>query len=373
MRKQKAGNGKPEDRKPNKVRKDPKSEGRIITKEEVMQACKDGDLETVKKAVEQGFDINQRIAYDDGPDESEDTLLTMASAWGRANIVEFLIENGADLEARDDGGNTALVCAASSTDGKCIRLLIGAGADINAEGDLGNILEIIYEEEFEWADPELLALLLDAGADLNEVNRYTGVTHLENIVASDILQLGDRPLNEEKRAAYHESLRLILERCKCNDQVQFEIAVKIGNMQRMKELIGKVDVNAIGMNKMPPMQSALYNRQVDVVLFLMDNGADINAKSGYGITLLNEAAETGNLQIVKELLGRGCDPNEQSSNGSTALHEACYQNHPAIVRLLLEHGADTEIVDQEGNTPIKAAKHHKDQNIVRILESNQAN
>ena len=54
---------------------------------------------------------------------SQNRLLIRAAEEGRADAIEDLLTNGADLHARDDGGNTALHLASYQVCGQVLSLL----------------------------------------------------------------------------------------------------------------------------------------------------------------------------------------------------------------------------------------------------------
>ena len=72
----------------------------------------------------------------------------------------------------------------------------------------------------------------------------------------------------------------------------------------------------------------------------LDKGADVNAKSRYGMTALTFAADKGHIDVVKLLLDRGADLNGQDTFYKfRALDMALMNNHRHVAMLLLERGS----------------------------------
>ena len=93
--------------------------------------CKDGDIHGVKWHLEQGADINAPY--------KNTTLLHEAVSYDHKEIVELLIDKGAELNIKDDDGVTPLHEAVVSIGQKdIIELLITNGADINAKTKRGS-------------------------------------------------------------------------------------------------------------------------------------------------------------------------------------------------------------------------------------------
>ncbi|EPS38868.1 hypothetical protein H072_7366 [Dactylellina haptotyla CBS 200.50] len=87
------------------------------------------------------------------------TLCGLRSAASRAQNVHVrdLLERGADINARDEGGFTAIYWAACKGHNSTVRLLIESGADVNVRNDSGDSIMDC------WLDQETIDLAIEYG------------------------------------------------------------------------------------------------------------------------------------------------------------------------------------------------------------------
>ncbi len=104
-----------------------------------------------------------------------------------------------------------------------------------------------------------------------------------------------------------------------------------------------------------PLWDAAFWQRDEIVDYLLENGADINARTRNGETPLHGAVLGEDSAIVERLLLQGAAVNAQADNGMTPLHRAAWQRSSAIVSLLLTNNADKNIQDHNGFTPLQLA------------------
>jgi ankyrin repeat protein len=94
---------------------------------------------------------------------------------------------------------------------------------------------------------------------------------------------------------------------------------------------------------------------VNVVAFLLENGANINDRDIIDQTPLIIAAFNGCKDIVKMLLDAGADIGHRNDQGENALISAAQEGNIDVVKVLLEAGADVNQSNADGETPLDLA------------------
>ncbi|KAG2503012.1 hypothetical protein JM18_009682 [Phytophthora kernoviae] len=112
---------------------------------------------------------------------------------------------------------------------------------------------------------------------------------------------------------------------------------------------------------------AAQNGHVDVVLLLLEQGADIEKTNGKGCTALICAAQNGHEETVRNILEKGADIELATDDGYTPLIIAAQNDQAEVVQLLLEKGADIEIADDNGYTSLIFAAQNGHADIVNII------
>ncbi|MBF0139688.1 MAG: ankyrin repeat domain-containing protein [Magnetococcales bacterium] len=105
-----------------------------------------------------------------------------------------------------------------------------------------------------------------------------------------------------------------------------------------------------------PLVLALRNGKTEVAKLLVKAGADIGVLDNLGGSVLASAAYLGDSDLVEMILNRGAEVNHANELGLAPLHLATLANSKKIMKLLLGHGANANAKDKSGETPLNKVK-----------------
>ncbi len=100
-----------------------------------------------------------------------------------------------------------------------------------------------------------------------------------------------------------------------------------------------------------PLHYLAVENQLDAVKFLFSRGADLNTTNNFDDTPVSEAVSLGYVDMVRFLLENGAAI-DQLPQGDPIIHEAVRSGDPEIVDLLSNYGADINATDFMGCTPL---------------------
>ena len=273
----------------------------------------------------------------------EDFLKLCAS--GTRSEIERAIKAGANIAAVDDDGNTTLHYAAGfNEDQESVAVLIENGADVNARNDDIGLTPLIVAAGRRENDTDVLSMLIEAGADVNAAAHF-GRTALhysaeynENPEVSKFL-LENGAVLERKDDGGTTPL---MTAAHYNEIPVISLLLEAGASITEKNEDGRS----------PLMLAATINQSLEVFSFLLENGADVSARDSEGKTALFYAVIfTHNPTVVELLLEHGAKIDEQDEEGKTALIWACEGGLPNQIENiipLLDNDADVGIADNAG-------------------------
>uniref|UniRef100_A0AAY4B6F3 Poly [ADP-ribose] polymerase n=1 Tax=Denticeps clupeoides TaxID=299321 RepID=A0AAY4B6F3_9TELE len=295
-----------------------------IGEKELFEACRNGDVSRVKRLVD-SVNVNAKDMAG-----RKSTPLHFAAGFGRKDVVEHLLQTGANVHARDDGGLIPLHNACSFGHAEVVSLLLCQGADPNAR-DNWNYTPL-HEAAIK-GKIDVCIVLLQHGADPN----------IRNTDGKSALDLADPSAKAVLTGEYKKDE--LLE------------AARSGNEEKLMALLTPLNVNchaSDGRKSTPLHLAAGYNR-VRIVQLLLQHGADVHAKDKGGLVPLHNACSYGHYEVTELLLKHGACVNAMDLWQFTPLHEAASKNRVEVCSLLLSHGADPNLVNCHGKSAVDMA------------------
>ena len=282
----------------------------------VVAAVRDGSRDAAARALESSPELVTAT------DAAGSTLLHHAAGFGTLETMAWLLESGADVNAKNRRKSTPLHWAVHDPDKA--RLLLSKGANVNAQEAEGRSSVFLASMLGDAQAP--LRLLIDAGGN-------------PGLAAS-------------------------------NGQTPLMAAAIRGDVTAMTILVGKgADVNARNGAGETALMFAATNGDPKAVEFLLQHGADATARSKRNETALGNAGTSGAEEAVRLLLGRGADVNTRNIRGYSPLMLAAGADAiPAeVVKLLLARGADKTFTADYDETARDLALKRGDTEVSRLL------
>jgi ankyrin repeat protein len=149
----------------------------------------------------------------------------------------------------------------------------------------------------------------------------------------------------------------------------FHISVARKNFEKIEEYISAgypIDMLAADGT---PMHWALACDGVEMLRYLIDKGAEVDARSDQGTTPLMHAVQKKDIEKTTFLIEQGADPNAVDNRGFTALHRVAEAGYIKLVKFLIEKGALPEIESHKGDTPFSLAKKRGQMKVVKLLNN----
>ncbi|KAK3855362.1 hypothetical protein Pcinc_038232 [Petrolisthes cinctipes] len=113
------------------------------------------------------------------------------------------------------------------------------------------------------------------------------------------------------------------------------------------------NVNSVSDTGSTPVRSACFMTHFDIVMYLVENGANISKPNYNGGTCLINSVQS--VKLCEYLLSHGANVNAQDIQNKTALHYAIQEHRFETTRLLLEHGADPHLTSRYRDDALQTA------------------
>ena len=303
------------------------------------EAVTENHADVVQVLIDAGADIEKKDSYGRTP-------LLLACTVGYLDIVKMLIQAGAELRLARTKVDTCLIVASHRGHTETVRYLVGLGhVDVDQVG--GQNAATALHEAVGQNRADTVQVLIDVGADI-EKKDYHGCTPLLLACSAGCLDM--------VKILVQAGAKLRVAGTEGDTCVRF--ASGRGHTETVHYLVGlgQVDVDPVGRQyAATALQEAVLKNHADVVQVLIDAGADIEKKDYSGRTPLLFGCTSDANDAVKVLVRAGADVGTRDRHGRTCLMIASAGGSTTIVKSLLcmpEVGLD--LVDAEHWT----ALHH---------------
>jgi ankyrin repeat protein len=326
-----------------------------------MLVARTGNVEAATLLVERGATVDARETW------GEQTALMWASARRHPAMMEFLISNGADVNARsiardyprhvtkegrakslDAGGLTPLMYAIRENCLSCVQVLIQHGVDLDLPDPEGVSPLVLSIANTNW---DISKALIEAGADIHQWDMF-GQAPLIAAVArrNDNGVTPNQPVNETEGLTI---VRMLLDGG-ANPNMQLFL-------RPSKSRGGPLSRGTT------PLIVAASGGDLDVIQLLLEHGAKADLMQADLQTPVSALAGARGAPermaaALEMLISAGADPNVvavhhhlQRTRGGSPLHYAVRANNEKMVEALVAHGADINIVDKDGLTALDHA------------------
>ncbi|KAL2870556.1 ankyrin repeat domain-containing protein [Aspergillus lucknowensis] len=268
-----------------------------------MSPNQSGHSVTVRLFQKYGADINQ-------PTSDGRTPLQIAlEEFSPPEVIQTLLDSGADANKRGRGGLTALHTLVCLKRYDLFETFLAAGASLSTADDKGNTPLLLAVAV---SNARAASIFLQCGADICTRDKF-----------------GRTPLHA---AAANNSVAIV------------KMLLDAGADISATDDDGRIPLHFATLSSNTLVFKAILSKHEETEV-------DYLVRSRSGRTVLEMAAEGGHLSLVEMLIERGVEI-AHGSQGYSPLHAAIANRHLEIAELLLAHGADPLILDHYGRTPI---------------------
>jgi ankyrin repeat protein len=262
---------------------------------EIHQAARKGDLAKVKELV-----VKDPKLIEAKDQSLQETPLGHAVRGENLAVVEYLISQGADVNAADKYQETPLHHAAVQGNKELCALLLAHGADVKLKNREGRTP--LHEAATAKDSRPICESLLAKGAELNAIDKH-GYTPLAlaairgryEVVKFLIASGADIKLGSADHAT-----------------TPLHLAAKNNDLALAQQLISQgAGVKAPDYWNRTPLHFAAMKGSLELVKLLVEKGADVNAKEDNGFTPIDMASDRETIALLKSLGGKD-DPQRRA-------------------------------------------------------------
>ncbi len=285
-----------------------------------------------------------KFLYNNIKRTTNDLTLAYLAASDRTNglpILQFLAEREVNFNKPSIGGKLPLEAALENGNKKAVPLLLQNGADASI---LFSSTTNYLAQTIESNDSETTKLLIEYAAK-------------NGIDITDSLPPLEKAIKERDR----DMITLLIDTAKADPNqtdAQGNPVLTAAALSGNKEIVTMIllaganidQLNTKGQTVLMSLieQSGTNSGNMnDMSLFLIENGANVNAVDLKGETALFYAVRANNEQLIKNLIAKGADINARNNKGDSVLFIAAENDDQKMVKFLLDNGASPRLKNRQ--------------------------
>ncbi|PSN51182.1 hypothetical protein C0J52_06044 [Blattella germanica] len=296
----------------------------------LLKAIKQRNEEIAIKLLRVGADPNSMDKYGN-------TVMHFAAEGNLAIAVDMLLKLECDFDGFNEEGKTPLLEAVMGRNEEIAIKLLKRGSNPKAKDKYGNTpMHYAAEKELMKVVEYLLELKCDFDCTNTEGETplLKAIKRRDEEMAIKLLNLGANPNLEDKYG---------------NSVMHFAAE---GNLPITVDILLKLECKFDSLNEegITPLLNAIKRRHGEIAIMLLKHGANPNAQTTFGNSVIHFAAAENFVMIVDLLLSLKCDFDNLNKEGETPLLKAIKWRNEEIAIKLLMRGANPNLEDKYGNT-----------------------
>jgi ankyrin repeat protein len=359
--------------------------------EQLIAAAWKNDLRRARALIDQGADVNAK-------DNTVQSAYLISTSEGYLELLNLTLRHGADVDSKDSFNGTGLIRAADRGHADIAGRLIQADIKINHINNLGwtALHEAIILGNGSRRYVDTVLVLVAAGADLGLPSQRDQISPLDHATAKrhdEIAKVLRTALDADKPSKQVANRRL-LAAARRGDATAAALAIRAGANLETRDQRGRTPLllavtedrlavarllvhlganpDALDDQHDTPWLVTGVTGSVDMVEALLPAGPDLKIRNRFGGTSLIPASERGHVSYVRRVVRTDIEINHVNNLGWTALLEAVIlgdgsRRYQQIVTMLLDAGADPKIADRQGVTALQHAEQRGQRAVARIL------
>ena len=307
-------------------------------------AAKYNNVNEARRHLNEGADVNKK-------DEQGQTPLHHAAYGGQKEVTEVLLERGAKVNAKDDEGWTPLHLASKNGHAPLVDLLLAKRGQVNSRDKKGRtpLHHATHGEGNE------AALILISKRAIVEAKDKKGWTPLYLACLNNLPKMVELLINKGAKVNPATGPSPLMG------------ATRVGHVQVVKVLLDyKARVNGPPKAPNTPLHLAAEKEYPEIAKLLLENKANPNRRDRSGKTPIYYTTYKGNIHTMNVLIDHGVNVNQKIREG-TLLHLASERGQTAVVQILLANEANLNKRNSKGKTALEVAMANGNQKAADLI------